>query len=203
MVIHCPPIVKKSTQSLGNQSAHNHTAASSCVYKTRRLVIPSPPYHCFPVTRSRKSLYYQKLLILLNKRIKKLEHKLDCGDADAPKSKLSLKHLKQRVERLEKKVKNQSQHLQLKLSTCLKFLLPEARHWHNISTLLEVPEPTLEQIGAVYPGDCQQCVREMIKSWLKQVDPPPSWKNLAEVVHEINPSLAKKILNYAAVDTIN
>ena len=87
-----------------------------------------------------------------------------------------------------------------KLSTknCLKFLLPEAKHWHNIGIMLEVPEKTLEQIEADYHSDCQQCVREMIKSWLKQVDPPPSWEDLAEAVNEFNPSLARKIRECAA-----
>jgi hypothetical protein len=97
------------------------------------------------------------------------------------------------VEKLEKKG-NKNQQTKPKLSTCLKFLLPEARHWHNIGSLLEVSEQTLEQIEADCPFDCQQCIREMIKSWLKQVDPPPSWKDLAEAVRIINPNLGKKIL---------
>jgi BMFP domain-containing protein YqiC len=123
---------------------------------------------------------------------------LDCADTD---TELSLHQLKRRVEKLEKK-SNRSQQTKPKLSTCLKFLLLEAKHWHNIGSLLEISEQTLEQIEADYPGDCQQCVREMIKSWLKQVDPPPSWKDLAEAVQIINPDLAKKILNCATVDTI-
>ena len=94
----------------------------------------------------------------------------------------------------------QNQQAKVKLSTkhCLKILLPEAKHWHNIGIMLEVPEKTLEQIEADYPGDCQQCVREMIKRWLKQVDPPPSWEDLAEAVNEFNPSLARKIIDCTA-----
>ena len=124
---------------------------------------------------------------------------MDCADTD---TELSLQQLKQRVEKLEKKSKNQNQQTKPKLSTYLKFLLPEAKHWHNISSLLEIPEPTLEQIEENYHGECQQCVREMIKSWLKQVDPPPSWKDLADAVQVINPCLAKKILNCTTVKTI-
>ena len=123
---------------------------------------------------------------------------MDCADTD---TEISVHQLKRRVEKLEKK-HNKKQQTKPKLSTCLKFLLPEAKHWHNIGSLLEISETTLEQIEADYPGDCQQCVREMIKSWLKQVDPPPSWKDLAEAVEIINPCLAKKILNCATVDTI-
>ena len=123
---------------------------------------------------------------------------MDCADTD---TELSLHQLKRRVEKLEKK-HNKKQQTKPKLSTCLKFLLLEAKHWHNIGSLLEISETTLEQIEADYPGDCQQCVREMIKSWLKQVDPPPSWKDLAEAVEIINPGLAEKISNYATVNTI-
>ena len=123
---------------------------------------------------------------------------MDCADTD---TELSLHKLKQRVEKLEKK-RNKNQQTKPKLSTCLKFLLREAKHWHNIGSLLEISETTLEQIEADYPGDCQQCVREMIKSWLKQVDPPPSWKDLAEAVQIINPGLAEKILNCVTVDTV-
>ena len=136
-------------------------------------------------------------LILLNRRITRLEHKVDCADTD---TEFSLYQLKRRVEKLEKK-NNKDHQTKPKLSTCLRFLLPEAKHWHNIGSLLEISETTLEQIEADYPGDCQQCVREMIKSWLKQVDPPPSWKDLAEAVQIINPCIAKKILNCAT--TVN
>jgi hypothetical protein len=126
--------------------------------------------------------------------------KLNCEETVQQQSRLSLKQIHRRVERIEHHLKKQNQQAIVKLSTknCLKFLLPVAKHWHNIGILLDIdPEVTLEQIEADYPGDCQQCVREMIKSWLKQVDTPPSWKNLAEAVREFNPSLAEKIMSCA------
>ena len=154
--------------------------------------------HCRPV--SGESLHFQRQLSSLNRRITRLEHKVDCADTD---TELSLQQLKRRVEKLEKKNKDKNQRTKPKLSTSLKFLLQEVKHWHNIGSLLEISEPTLEQIEERYPGDCQQCVREMIKSWLKQVDPPPSWKDLADAVQVINPCLAKKVLNCETVNTIN
>ena len=72
--------------------------------------------------------------------------------------------------------------------------MPEAKNWPIIGTLLDIPEQILDQIEVDHPEDCRKCVRVMIKSWLKQVDPPPSWQELAEAVHEVNPSLAKKIM---------
>ena len=138
---------------------------------------------------------------MLAKKIKKLERQLDCevSDTHSREGKLSLKQLQQRVDRLEKKLRSRTQQGSLALSTksCLKLLLSEAKHWHNIGILLDIPESTLEQIETDYPGDCQQCVREMIKSWLKQVDPPPSWKDLVEAVRVVNPNLAKKIMKSA------
>ena len=108
---------------------------------------------------------------------------------------MTLKQLKRRVEIIERKVRrNQETDTKLSNKSCLKFLLPEAKHWHNIGILLGVSEQTLEQIESDYPSSCTECVREMIKSWLKQVEPKPTWKDLAEAVQVVNPSLSKKIL---------
>ena len=126
-----------------------------------------------------------------------------CEETTVEQSRLSLKQLRHRVERIERHLNKKKQQAKVKLSTkqCLKFLLPEARKWHNIGIMLDVPETTLEQIEADYPGDCQQCVREMIKSWLKQVNPPPTWKDLVDAVQIINPSLATKIMNCTTIAT--
>jgi hypothetical protein len=122
-----------------------------------------------------------------------------CEERPVPQSILSLKQIQRRVERIERHLKKQNQQAKLELSTknCLKYLLPEAKNWHNIGIMLGIPEQILEQIEADYPGDCQQCVREMIKSWLKQVNPRPTWKDLAEAVQNINPQLGRRISNSA------
>lgn len=131
---------------------------------------------------------------MLAKKIKKLEKQLNCEYSISKNSKLSLKQLKKRVELLESKMKSLNQPTELCTRTCLKFLLPEAKHWHNIGILLGISESNLEQIEADYPGSCQDCVREMIKVWLKQVNPRPTWKDLADAVAVINPRLSKRIL---------
>ena len=158
-------------------------------------------YSRFHPSSSRRS-YRRRHIRVFERKIRKIEYqlKLNCEETTVQQSRVSLKQLQRRVERIEHHLKKQNQQAKVKLSTkhCLKFLLPEAKHWHNIGIMLGVSETTLEQIEADYHGDCQQCVREMIKSWLKQIDPPPSWKDLAESVREFNPSLAKKIVDYAA-----
>ena len=151
---------------------------------------------------SRRTFFRRRHIRLLARRISKIEHqlKLNCEETATQQSRLSLKQLQRRVERIEYHLKKQRKQAEVSLSHkhCLKLLLPEARNWQVIGTLLDIPERVLDRIEADYPGNCQQCVREMIKSWLNQVDPPPTWKDLADAVHEVNPSLAKKIMNCTA-----
>ena len=143
------------------------------------------------------SRYYHHKLNSLAKRIKRLEHQLDCEDVTALRqstNKLSLKQLTRRVERLERKVKNHQNSHQLSTATCLKFLLPIAADWQNIGVFLQISDSDLKQIESDYSGCCRDCVREMIRKWLKQVNPAPSWKNLAEAVEVVDPSIAERIL---------
>ena len=115
---------------------------------------------------------------------------------DQPTSKLSLKQLTQRLERLERKVKNRNsqQTHQLSTATCLKFLLPVAADWQNIGVFLNVSDSDLKQIELDYSGRCRDCVHEMIRKWLKQVNPAPTWKYLAEAVETVDPSISEMIL---------
>ena len=153
---------------------------------------------------SRRSFYRRRHLRALERRIRKIEYqlKLNCEEITVQQSRVSLKQLQRRVEKIEHHLKKQNQQAKVKLSTkhCLKLLLPEAKNWQIIGTLLEIPEEILDRIEADHPSNCQLCVREVIKTWLKQVDPPPSWKNLAEAVRVLNPSLAKKIIDTAVDD---
>ena len=153
---------------------------------------------------SRRSFYPRRHVRALERRIKEIECrlKLNCEETTVQQSRVSLKQLQRRVERIEHHLKKQNQEAKVKLSTknCLKLLLPEAKNWQIIGSLLEIPEELLDQIEADHPSNCQLCVRQVIKAWLKQVDPSPSWKNLAEAVHVLNPSLTKKILDTAVDD---
>lgn len=71
------------------------------------------------------------------------------------------------------------------LKMCLELLLPIAHHWQNIGVLLEVEEAKLIQIEEDYRW-CADCLREMIRAWLKQVNPHPSWRNLADAVEKFD-----------------
>ena len=166
------------------------------VIKCSRILAYSRPHSLpFPPQRSN---YCHRHVRLLARKISKIEHKLKLN-CEETTSRLTLKQLQRRVERIERHLKEQNQPPKVALSVkhCLKLLLPEAKNWHNLGIMLDIPETTLEQIEADYPGDCRQCLREMIKSWLKQINPPPSWKDLAEAANDVNPNLARKVRKYA------
>ena len=77
------------------------------------------------------------------------------------------------------------------LHMCFKLSLDIAYEWQNIGVFLDVPDPSLKRIEADYRRS-NDCLREMLREWLKQ--PNPTWKQLAEAVKRFNPNIAEKIL---------
>ena len=67
--------------------------------------------------------------------------------------------------------------------------------WRNIGLLLGLDNEILRKIETEYRGIPDDCLREMLCLWLKQVNPQPSRKALAEAVEAYDPTLAKQILN--------
>ena len=47
--------------------------------------------------------------------------------------------------------------------------------WEDIGIYLRLKPGTLEIIKKDNPGDCRACFREMLKVWMKQIEPSPSW----------------------------
>ena len=78
------------------------------------------------------------------------------------------------------------------LSDIFRTLYPIAREWENIGTLLCISPDQLSNIGHDYDG-AQNCLREMVKLWLKQVTIRPTWQSLACAVSVIDPKIALKI----------
>ena len=57
--------------------------------------------------------------------------------------------------------------------------LLDVRHkWFNLGLMLQLNVGTLECVRNQYP-DSSSALREMLLSWLKKVDPPPTWEGLA------------------------
>ena len=58
----------------------------------------------------------------------------------------------------------------------------EARvEWYDIGVDLKISPDTLDTIRTDH-GDTKSCFREMLKVWLRRVEPHPSWSELAEAL---------------------
>ena len=80
------------------------------------------------------------------------------------------------------------------LAKALKLLVPVAKEWQNIGTILELKDEDLESI--VTHGDSHSNhLREMLKLWLSKKDSVPSWKALAEAVEPFSDQVAAKVMS--------
>ena len=55
--------------------------------------------------------------------------------------------------------------------------------WEDIGLLLKLTRGSLRVIKVDFPNDAKKCFREMIKLWLDQIDPPPSWAAIIEAIN--------------------
>ena len=78
------------------------------------------------------------------------------------------------------------------LSETFRILFPIAHEWENIGTLLALPSNQLSNIKNDNDG-VQNCLREMVKLWLKQVTIRPTWQSLEDAVSFIDQRVALKI----------
>ena len=79
-----------------------------------------------------------------------------------------------------------------KLKDIFKELFPVATYWKTIGTLLGIPGHILDKIKS-NEERVDECLREMLSEWLKQIDPPPTWTALAEAVEVIDKSKAQRL----------
>ena len=78
------------------------------------------------------------------------------------------------------------------LSETFRILFPIACEWENIGTLLRISPDQLSNIGHDY-NRARDCLREMVKLWLKQVTICPTWQSLADAVSVFDPKIALQI----------
>ena len=76
-------------------------------------------------------------------------------------------------------------------------LIPLAARWKTIGTLLGISEDTIDKIKADEEG-VDDCLRKMLSEWLKAVDPPSTWRSLADAVEAIDLSKTQKMRNNLA-----
>ena len=66
-----------------------------------------------------------------------------------------------------------------------KELLDLASHWKTIGTLLGLKSDLLDKIRSD-EGNTHDRLQKVLSEWLKQVDPPPTWKDIADAVERVD-----------------
>jgi hypothetical protein len=82
----------------------------------------------------------------------------------------------------------------LKFGVLLKELLCKvSADWEDIGLTLDLNEGDLSAIKNDH-HESKKCFREMLKLWLKQVEPPPTWSAIIEAIDTLQyESLAKEL----------
>jgi hypothetical protein len=57
--------------------------------------------------------------------------------------------------------------------------------WENIGIMLEIESHRLESIKTAEHHNTQNCLREMLKIWLKKINPPPSWSAITDALEYV------------------
>ena len=78
------------------------------------------------------------------------------------------------------------------LKESFKVLFPLARDWKTIGALLGVEKHVLDNIKRDEES-VRDCLHAMLSEWLKQVDPPPTWKDLVNAIEKVDSSKAQEI----------
>lgn len=68
------------------------------------------------------------------------------------------------------------------LKAVRRLLYPVRRKWYDIGIELEIGVEELDNIKTTNKDDPRVCLIEMIKVWLKSIDPHPTWKALCEAL---------------------
>ena len=78
------------------------------------------------------------------------------------------------------------------MKDALKVLHPYVHEWRSIGIFLEIPELDIQKIYADHRVN-NDCLREMLRQWTTQTNPPPTWHILADAVEPFDPAKAKEI----------
>ena len=78
------------------------------------------------------------------------------------------------------------------MKDAFKILLPLAQDWKTIGALLGLEEHDIDRIKRD-EGGVRDCLRKTVSEWLKQPQPLPTWKDLADAVEEIDQGKATEI----------
>lgn len=84
-------------------------------------------------------------------------------------------------------------HARASFNDLFKELLPLQTYWKTIGTFLKIPAEDLDAIQRDNFYQQNDCLREMIKRWLRITDPAPTWEELVEAVRLIDSRRAEEI----------
>jgi len=54
--------------------------------------------------------------------------------------------------------------------------------WYNLGLELGQKVSTLDSISARYSGNPTECFRQVLKEWLKGINPPPTWQAMVNAL---------------------
>ena len=60
-----------------------------------------------------------------------------------------------------------------------------ADRWEDIGVMLRIPDGSLSQIKTDNGSNCSSCMREMLRFYLRQVAPSPSWEAVAAALESL------------------
>ena len=79
------------------------------------------------------------------------------------------------------------------LADAHKILKQLASEWENIGMYLRIPDDEIKAIKKEQLNNSKDCLRELLRMWLRGVAPPTTWRALAEAVGEVNERVAREI----------
>ena len=68
-----------------------------------------------------------------------------------------------------------------------------SQRWREIGDYLELTDEELDRVESQCGSNPSECMRIMLKAWLKKGEPPPTWKFVLKVVNRMDPDLALKL----------
>ena len=78
------------------------------------------------------------------------------------------------------------------LAAVQRKLYPAKTEWYNLGLELGLGSSTLDSIDAKYSSDPSQCFRQVLKEWLKGIDPPRTWQAMVNALK--SPTVAQSHL---------
>ena len=81
------------------------------------------------------------------------------------------------------KMSDRPEDLKLELDDLMEELHEVKVKWYMIGIQLKIPRHVLEEISKRHGGDFQMALCDMLDSWLRQINPKPSWAGIVKALN--------------------